>query len=101
MKTIRRSGAYDLPPNADTVMSAVTILSKPAPLPSIGDVVTVKSYCGLLIVVKLTEVEVDETGWRALAMEVVNRDAELRALGVFIPQVPTYMRIFDSQVISS
>ena len=101
MKTIRRSGAYDLPPNADTVMSAVTILSKPAPLPNIGDVVTVKSYCGLHLVVKLTEVEVDETGWRALAMEVVNRDAELRALGVFVPQVPTHMRIFDSQVISS
>jgi hypothetical protein len=101
MKSIRRSGAYDLPPNADTVISSITVVSKPAPLPSIGDIVTVKSYCGLHLVVKLTEIEIDETGWRALAMEVVNRDAELRALGVFIPQVPTHMRIFDSQVISS
>ena len=101
MKTIRRSGAHDLPPNADTIMSSVTILSKPKPLPNIGDILTIKSYCGLHLVVKLVSIETDHTGWRALATEVFNRDDELRALGVFIPKISEPMQVFDSQVISS
>lgn len=101
MKTIRRSGAYDLPPNADTIISEVTVALNQKSLPKIGDILTIKAYCGLNLIVKIVSIETDCTGWRGKAVETINRDDELRALGVFIPKVSEPMQFFDSQVINN
>lgn len=98
MRTIRRSGARDLPPDADSVKSAVTVLPKGDPMPAVGDIVTVAAYCGLQLEVRIDAVEPDETGWRAWATEMQNRDDELRALGVYVPKERSRMRVFDFQV---
>ena len=98
MKTIRRSGARDLPPDVDSVRSSVTVLPRPPVRPAVGSVVKVNSYCGLQMLVRIEKVEEDDTGWRAWAAPTQSYDKELRDLGV--PILPSYplMRVFDFQV---
>ena len=98
MKTIRRSGARDLPPDADSVRSTVTVLPRPPVSPPVGSVVKVNAYCGLQMLVRIEKVEEDDTGWRAWASPAQPYDKELRDLGV--PVISNYplMRVFDFQV---
>lgn len=96
MRTIRRSGARDLPPSADSVKSAVRIQS--ASHPKLGDIITILAPCGINIRVRVTEITPDAEGWTGWALMVDDLSRELRALSV-PGDINSQVRIFDHQVV--
>lgn len=96
MRTIRRSGARDLPPSVDDVRSSVTVQQATHPKP--GDVITVFVPCGIDMRVRVSEITPDPEGWMGWAMPIDDAGQPLRALGVPIER--NYpMRIFEHQVV--
>ena len=94
---IRRSGARDLPPSADsTSPSVVDLSSVPAP----GKIVRMLAPCGAELDVRITEAERVEGGWIGWGVQVRDSDDALRALGVPPCGTNVPVRIFDWQVLN-
>lgn len=96
MRTIRRSGARDLPPSADRVMPVVIVTP---PHPSPGEVVSIMSYAGIPLRVKVSEISLDDTGWVGWGDVLPGNERALREAGVPDCGSSTRMRIFDWQLL--
>lgn len=95
MRTVRRSGARDLPPSAD---STPVVIISPA-RPSAGEIIGVMSPAGVALRVRVTEIVRDVNGWIGWGDVLPGLERELRQAGVPESGSDARMRIFDWQLL--
>jgi hypothetical protein len=97
-RTIRRSGARDLPPSADSVASSV--VSQPAgrALPSVHEIVEVQTFSGVKVRARITDVEPVSDGWIGWGEQISDADSLFKSAGVPPCGPSDLIRLFDWQV---
>lgn len=95
MRTIRRSGARDLPPDADHVGSQVTVATT---APRAGTLLSISSPCGVALRVRVKEAEMLGQDWIGWADVLPGSEKDLQRAGVPVGGEDVPMRIFSWQV---
>ena len=99
-KIIRRSGARNLPPSADSHTVPVVMMSDGVGIPRKGTRLRVRAPCGVELQISMREAAPCEGGWIGWADVDASHDSALRDAGVPQREGDSPMRVFSWQVLS-